>query len=183
MSKEVKLHLGCGKKFIPGFIHIDALEYPHIDHVQDIADLSNFMDKSVDLIYACHVLEHFKRNDTQKILKEWARVLKINGTIRISVPDFESICEVYQNYKDISLIEGPIVGGQTNKFNFHYAVFDYNKIKSFLNDAGFSNIRRYDWKNTYHKFVDDYSQAYIPHMDKENGKLISLNVEAEKVRE
>ncbi|RPJ57790.1 MAG: methyltransferase, partial [Dehalococcoidia bacterium] len=24
----------------------------------------------------------------------------------------------------------------------------------------------------------DYSQAYIPHMDKENGILISLNVEA-----
>jgi hypothetical protein len=27
---------------------------------------------------------------------------------------------------------------------------------------------------------DDYSQAYIPHMDKEGGRLISLNLEAEK---
>ena len=28
------------------------------------------------------------------------------------------------------------------------------------------------------KDYDDYSQAYIPHMDKERGILISLNVEA-----
>jgi len=28
--------------------------------------------------------------------------------------------------------------------------------------------------------LDDYSQAYVPHMDKENGILISLNVECHK---
>jgi hypothetical protein len=27
---------------------------------------------------------------------------------------------------------------------------------------------------------DDHSQAYIPHMDKENGTLISLNIETIK---
>jgi hypothetical protein len=27
---------------------------------------------------------------------------------------------------------------------------------------------------------DDHSQAYLPHMDKENGTLISLNIEAVK---
>tara|TARA_B000000609_G_C24118358_1_gene318086 strand:- start:349 stop:900 length:552 start_codon:yes stop_codon:yes gene_type:complete len=181
MSNEVKLHLGCGKRFIPGFIHIDAMEHPHVDYVQDISDLSNFSDESVDLVYACHVLEHFKRDDTQRILNEWARVLKLKGTIRLSVPDFESICEIYQTHKDISLIEGPVVGGQTNIYNFHYTVFDFKKIKNLLKNAGFSNIRRYDWRNTSHKLVDDYSQAYIPHMDKTNGKLISLNVEAERV--
>jgi len=42
-------------------------------------------------------------------------------------------------------------------------------------------VRRYDWRQTLHKDHDDHSQAYIPHMDKENGRLISLNVEAEKI--
>jgi hypothetical protein len=42
------------------------------------------------------------------------------------------------------------------------------------------NIHRYDWRNTVHKDYDDYSQAYIPHMDKERGILMSLNVEGEK---
>jgi predicted SAM-dependent methyltransferase len=29
---EIKLHLGCGKRYIPGFIHIDLADYPHIDY-------------------------------------------------------------------------------------------------------------------------------------------------------
>ena len=29
-------------------------------------------------------------------------------------------------------------------------------------------------------YIDDYSQSYYPHMDKEDGKLMSLNVEAVK---
>jgi len=44
---------------------------------------------------------------------------------------------------------------------------------------GFVHIR-YDWRQTIHKDYDDVSPAYIPHMDKEHGILISLNVEAEK---
>jgi hypothetical protein len=36
------------------------------------------------------------------------------------------------------------------------------------------------WRETEHAHVDDFSQAYIPHMDKENGILISLNIECDK---
>jgi len=45
---------------------------------------------------------------------------------------------------------------------------------------GFKDIKRYDWRKTEHFYVDDYSQTYYPHMDKEDGKLMSLNVEAIK---
>jgi len=47
-------------------------------------------------------------------------------------------------------------------------------------DVGFKEVVRYDWRKTEHFYVDDYSQAYLPHMDKTNGKLMSLNVEAIK---
>ena len=49
-----------------------------------------------------------------------------------------------------------------------------------LVSAGFRNLRQYDWRETSHGDVDDFSQAYIPHLDKEHGRLISLNVEATK---
>ena len=49
-----------------------------------------------------------------------------------------------------------------------------------LKQAGFINVRHYDWRNTEHAAVDDYSHAYIPHMDKEHGIQISLNVECDK---
>jgi hypothetical protein len=37
-----------------------------------------------------------------------------------------------------------------------------------------------DWRATEHAGIDDYSQAYFPHMDKEFGIQVSLNVEARK---
>ena len=42
------------------------------------------------------------------------------------------------------------------------------------------NIFIYDWRKTEHAQFDDHSQAYLPHMDKKNGELISLNVESNK---
>ena len=41
-------------------------------------------------------------------------------------------------------------------------------------------IKKYNWRKTEHSMFDDHSQAYLPHMDKENGILISLNVECVK---
>lgn len=176
----MKLHLGCGKRYIPGFVHIDAIEYPHIDHVSTIDNLSFIEDNSVDLIYSCHVLEHFKRKNLASVLSEWRRVLKPGGILRSSVPDFEKLCEVYQKTKNINLVIGAIFGRQDYLYNIHYNVFDYESFKTVLTSVGFANVNKYDWKNTEHATIDDYSQAYIPHMDKESGLLISLNVECVK---
>lgn len=176
----MKLHLGCGKKFIPGYVHIDIIPYDHIDHVSSIDNLSFIKNNSVDVIYTCHVLEHFKRNQTKKVLEEWFRVLKPSGTLRLAVPDFESISEVYTKTKDLSLVIGPLFGGQDYLYNIHYNIFDFKYLYNLLGDVGFSNIRRYDPFSTEHSSVDDYSMAYIPHMDFENGTCISLNVEATK---
>jgi len=177
----MKLHLGCGKIYIPGFVHIDAIDYPHVDHVASIDRLSFIKDNSVSLIYACTVLEHFKRKDTVLVLKEWYRVLEPNGILRLSVPDFEALVEIYLKFdKNLKLILGPLLGRQDYLYNIHYNIFDFKTLSSDLIESGFKDVRKYDWRKTEHALIDDYSQAYIPHMDKENGILNSLNVEATK---
>lgn len=176
----MKIHLGCGKRFIPGFIHIDIIDYPHIDHVCSIDNLSMLPDNSVDLIYNCHVLEHFKRKEVVKVILEWKRVLKTGGTLRTAVPDFESICELYTKEKKIESVIGPVMGGQTYLYNVHYNIFDFRSFKQILEECGFNDVHRYEWQSTEHSDVDDYSQAYYPHMDKQNGLLLSLNVECIK---
>lgn len=176
----MKLHLGCGKRSIPGFVHIDAVDYPHVDHVATIDNLSFIGDGSVDLIYNCHVLEHFKRRDVGRVLNEWHRVLKPGGVLRISVPDFEKLCHVYQRKGDIDLVIGALFGRQDYLYNIHYNVFDFPSLTRALEKAGFVDVQRYDWRNTEHAHIDDYSQAYVPHLDKENGILISLNVECRR---
>ncbi|GAI73713.1 unnamed protein product, partial [marine sediment metagenome] len=46
-------------------------------------------------------------------------------------------------------------------------------------ECGFINIKKYDWWSVEHSEIDDFSKAYLPHMDKK-GVLVSLNVEAKK---
>lgn len=179
-GNKIKLHLGCGERFIPGFIHIDARKFSHIDYVTSVDKLEMFEDNSVDLIYACHLLEHFRRNQTQDVLKEWFRVLKPNGILRLAVPDFEKLIEVYLKYNDLKLVLGPLVGKQDYPENTHYVVFDFPTLSKILKEVGFKKVDRYNWQDTIHKDYDDLSQAYIPHMDKEKGILISLNIEAVK---
>jgi len=180
----VQLHLGCGKRYIPGFVHIDLAGFPHIDHRHNIATLPMFEDGSVDLIYSSHTIEYFDRIEVVKVLEEWRRVLRDGGILRLAVPDFEALVRVYKEYGRLDLVLGPLYGRMEIKgkkdFIYHRTVYDFQSMKVVLQNAGFREVSRYDWRETIHKDYDDFSQAYVPHMDKENGILISLNVEAKK---
>lgn len=178
----IKLHLGCGwRDFGSEWIHIDGGDYPHLNY-KDITILP-FEDNTVDLIYASHVIEYFDREEVIYILKEWNRVLKVSGILRIAVPNFESICKLYIN-KNVTLDNflGPIYGkmkmGENNIY--HKTIYDFNSLKNLLESCGFFNTVKFDWRKTEHCDFDDHSQAYIPHMDKINGTLISLNIETLK---
>jgi SAM-dependent methyltransferase len=182
-SAPLKLHLGCGAKYIPGFFHIDALGYPHVDRKGFVDRLDFLRNNSVALIYASHVLEHFGRNEVDYVLREWHRVLQPGGILRLGVPDFAACARLYVEGKlahGINDIMGLLIGGQRDGNDFHRIIFDRPTLEARLKVAGFSHCRLWDWRVTEHSQTDDYSQAYLPHMDKESGTLVSLNIEAIK---
>ncbi|MBM4370251.1 MAG: methyltransferase domain-containing protein [Deltaproteobacteria bacterium] len=176
----MKLHLGCGTKYIPGYDHIDVLDLPHIQIRHSIDSLPMIQDESVEVIYACHVLEHFLRQEVPRVLQEWHRILRTGGILRLAVPDFAAICRWYVQGGSLKDVMGLLFGGQTYLYNFHHIVFDHVSLQELLLQAGFSRVHGYDWRTTEHADLDDYSQAYLPYMDKEHGLLMSLNVEAVK---
>ncbi len=176
----LRLHLGCGRREIPGFYHIDLMPYPHVDHIGAVERLDQFADGTVTMIYACHVLEHFGRYRVFDVVAEWYRVLRPNGLLRLAVPDFQAAARFYQRDGDIRHVLGLLMGGQTTRYDYHRVIFDETSLGGLLEDVGFRDIRRYDWRQTEHAWLDDFSQAYLPHLDKDAGVLVSLNVEAEK---
>lgn len=184
-GRLMKLHLGCGKRdFGLEWVHADCGNYPHIQF-QDITSLP-YEDNTCDTIYASHVIEYFDREAIFDVLKEWCRVLKPGCIIRLAVPDFEAMTRLYQLGKmPIEMFLGPLYGKMQPsgcKAIYHKTVYDFSSLESLLKTVGFDNVRPYDWRQTEHGHIDDHSQAYIPHMDKMNGTLISLNVEGTKVR-
>lgn len=179
----MKLHVGCGERFLPGWKHLDARKFPHVDYVTDKLDkLDMFADNSVEEIYACHVLEHFTRAEMRSggVLQEWHRVLKSGGVLRIAVPNFEAIVEEYLSSGNLELVMGLLYGGQNYEYNFHYQTYDFKRLSDLLTRAGFSQVKRYDWRDFLPPNYDDYSRSYLPHMDFEHGRLMSLNVIAIK---
>jgi len=176
----MKLHLGAGDKFLPGYVHIDINRHSHIDYVADVRDLSLLESDCADEIYASHVLEHFTRLEISNVLKEWYRVLCSGGLLRLAVPDFEAIAEQYRHDGDLDALLGLLYGGQNYQHNFHYQTYDFNRITNLLKAVGFKSVERYIWQDFLPDDYDDFSRAYIPHMDFANGRLMSLNVIARK---
>jgi len=176
----IKLHLDCGDKHIDGYINIDIRPMEAVDKVDNIKYLRSFEKDSVDVIYSASVLEHFTRWEYKNALRRWYEILKHGGALRLGVPDFESIVKYYLKNNNIDDIIGLLYGGQDYDQNFHHMCWDFKSLKRDLEELGFRNVKRYDWRNTEHSNIDDFSQCYLPHMDKENGMLMHLNVEATK---
>lgn len=183
----MQLHLGCWHRDIPGFINIDLCDMPHIHHKSNVDDLSMIDTNSVDLIYSSHNFEYFDKVQAPLVLTEWNRVLESGGILRMAVPDFDKLIEVYHKSNDLSKIIGPLYGRMEidtesgKDILYHKTVYTFDSLKKLLENNGFKDIKKYNWEDTIHKDYDDHSQAYYPHMDKKNGILISLNVEATKI--
>ena len=177
---KVLVHVGCGEKNVPGFINVDARHLAHVHVVTDnITSLADFQTGTVDLVYMCHVLEHIRNDDLKKVLSEMKRVLKDGGVLRISVPDFDKLIEVYNAAgKDIESIQRQLMGGQDHPYNIHYCAFNHRRLSELFKEIGFREVSSWDPDNCrYHDFKDRASRRI-----KVNGTeyMISLNLEAVK---
>lgn len=185
--RSIKVHLGCGHRVIPGFIHVDLCDMPHIDHKSSIDRLPFFSDGSADLIYCSHALEYFDRVQACDVLKEWYRVLSPGGRLRLAVPDFEALVKIYQKSGELARVLGPLYGKMSistvdglQATMYHKTTYDEASLRALLQECGFVKPERWDWRTTEHAGVDDHSQAYFPHMQKDAGILVSLNLQARK---
>ena len=180
----MKLNVGCGwRDFGDDWIHVDGGDYPHLQST-DIY-LNDYEKNCSEVIYASHVVEYFDREEIKELLSSWKRVLKSGGILRVSVPNFAAIVSLYvKGYEPYELEDflGPLYGKMRMGKDtiYHKTAYDFKSLKKILEEAGFKKVRHYDWMETEHSQFDDHSQAYLPHMDKENGTLISLNVECSK---
>ena len=176
---KLYLHLGCGAVDHNKFINIDGYPFPHVHYVQSIDRLPQFDDASVDLIYASHCLEHFSYGRTKAVLDEWYRVLKKGAVLRLSVPDFDKLVEIYTiHHHDLDMILPPLMGGQDNKYNYHLTALNKVNLSRLLQAVRFTEIREWQPGSGDLTTFDDFS-IYKKEIA---GKMyeISLNIEAIK---
>ena len=98
----MKLHLACWYRYIPGWIHVDLCDMPHINYNSSMDHLPFIEDNSVDTIYISHGLSYLEPNRVDAAFDEWWRVLQPNGTLRLSVPNLKAVWQIYELTNDIN---------------------------------------------------------------------------------
>ena len=80
----IKVEIGCGKTKTDGYIGVDRFPLQGVDIVADINKGLPFDSDSVDIIYACHSLEHME--NLQNIMEEIYRICKNKAIVQILSP-------------------------------------------------------------------------------------------------
>lgn len=89
------VNIGCGQTFHPAWINLDIVPSAPEVQVLDIRRGLPFADRSCDVCYSSHVLEHLSPDQANFLLREVFRVLRSGGIVRLVVPDLEQIVRGY----------------------------------------------------------------------------------------
>lgn len=88
----IRVHVGCGDKYLPGAINCDRHDLYHPDVVCEAFPLP-FPTDYADELWAIHLLEHLKRVDASSALYDWYRVLKPGGLLILELPSLNKIAQ------------------------------------------------------------------------------------------
>lgn len=161
VTSTIRLDYGCGKTPRKGFIGVDhKLGGEFLPTT--LGDGTTFADNSVEEIYASHCLEHLGHWQARDLIREWCRVLKPGGRLRVAVPDMRKIFFAYTQGHPVN-VGGYTWGGQTDEDDYHKTGFDEGLLRANLEHFGFEDVK--EWKS------DLVDCASLP---------ISLNLEATK---
>jgi predicted SAM-dependent methyltransferase len=181
IKNKVLLNVGCGPFPKPEFINLDYFWTPKIDICWDIASKPYPLpDNSIEGIFTEHCLEHIPFVKCAENIKEFYRLLKPGGIVRIVVPDGELYCDLFQKRKTDKTIILPYGQNEETamisinrifRIHGHLFIYDFETLQLLLRKAGFEKISK-------QKFGQGRDQRLV--IDQEERAIESLYVEAIK---
>ena len=149
---KIKLNLGCGQVYKPGYINIDKFDNSVADKICDIGDLP-FKANSVDLIEASQLIEHFDYIHCKYILSEWFRVLRPEGKLILETPNLEKTFKkfVSSDLKTQKITLQWIYGIDSLGMQ-HKTGFTFDLLRDLLQEIGFEQILREEPKTHRYEF-------------------------------
>lgn len=171
MPQSAKLHLGCGKRKIEGWLNVDLAGS---DYDIDLCDLPlPFASNTFELVASQHVVEHLDAvEELIPALRDLRRCCKDKAEIWISCPDLEAICNSYVHdkgktlrkfWQDMAYLYAPnqpdmivcekrfdvhkmpvqhMVNMYMHQFSQHKNLYDYELMTWILTKSGFMKVER-----------------------------------------
>ena len=181
----IKLHLGCGRNILGGWINTDynTAKFSGSDYL-DVTKKFPYDNNSVDYIFSEHMIEHISYQDGKFMLEESFRVLKSGGKIRISTPDLKFLIKLYnedktelqKRYIEYSFKEYKLDGNSDtfviNNFHRdwgHIFIYDEKTLKSLFESIGFFDLKCYGLMES-----DDEELMGVEHIIRQPDGFIQL---------
>jgi len=99
-------------------------------------------DNSADVIFTSHFVEHIKKNDARKFLRDCYRALKPGGLMRIIVPDLDIAFAMFQEGKVEEMQDLFFYNAEHYDFSAHKYNYNFASMKRVLESIGFTNIQK-----------------------------------------
>jgi predicted SAM-dependent methyltransferase len=147
-AKDLCVNIGCGSRYLPGWVNLDAARGDKIDVVWDLRRGLPFPAESCAAIFGEHVIEHIPKPDAELLLRECHRALQPGGTIRLSTPDAGKFLRAYVGDRDFladprfaDSAETPMdrVNMMMREYGQHLWVYDSESLILLLRKTGFSS--------------------------------------------
>lgn len=156
-----KLHLGCGQRYLEGYVNID---YPLSEHSTQSVSVADELANILELRYTAgsiaevrlhHVFEHVPRTQACALVAAWNSWLIKNGVLRIEVPDLgrtaRAVLSPFASRRRKLVAERHLFGSHEAHWANHYEGYTALLLSHLLESFGFrvERVRRNSWKGTY----------------------------------
>ena len=147
----MKLHLGCGEKYLDGYINIDYPSSEHTvqnrcaaDELCDIQTLS-YPFGTIEEVRLHHLFEHFSRQVALGLLCRWTDWLKSGGILHIETPDFQAsvyrFVSPFTSFDEKQQILRHLFGSHEANWAFHLDAWYEEKFRAILNSLSYKKIK------------------------------------------
>jgi len=190
-----RLHIGAGDNHLEGWLNTELT--PRGDEIfLDATKPFPFPDRSFDLIYTEHMIEHIPHDGAERMAGECLRVLRPGGTIRVVTPDLAFLRSLldgadhpqraayFEFYKKHNRLDEPFTA--THLVNHfvrawgHQFIYDREALVGLLSHAGFSEVKVAPFNRSAVKALDGI--AKVDRMPAGFVEMESLTVEGIKPR-
>jgi predicted SAM-dependent methyltransferase len=152
----MKLNVGCGINYLPGWVNIDTGPYK-VDLVHNITKKFPYPNNSVSLIYCEHVIEHLSKTEGDSFINNCYSILIKNGVLRIATFDLDEVIQKYiTDWKDQYWIEShPHIKNRAQMLNAvfhdwgHKWIYNAEELTTRIIESNFGNsVRVVTYRNS-----------------------------------
>lgn len=159
-ASGTRLHLGCGERYLEGYVNIDfppdtqpLMNTSRADLHADLTEL-RYEPGSVEEVRLHHVFEHFDRPTALRLLLDWHDWLAVGGRLVIETPDFERCARAFfmpWRRRRRGVLLRHIFGSHEAGWAAHWDGWYEAKFRRHLHALGYEHLRfsRKRWAGTH----------------------------------